>query len=117
MTDSFGVRITGRIHILFFLYRVTLPFCHIFQSFLETGDFHGLFLVFLYAGMDLIFIDKFPEQEHLQEGDQVGQQVIITQSGGKVVEESQEHHRHGVHNKFHARLGCTSHHLVVELGI
>lgn len=51
--------------------------------------------------MDCILIHRQFEQILLTERNHIRQEVIIAKSGGEVIEDPQEHHRHQIHDPLH----------------
>ena len=87
------------------------------QAFLEVALLHGLLLVGLDGGTHLVLVDHLAEDEHLDEGDDVDQHVIIAQARRIVIEDGKEHDGHQVHHPLHGlhlRVARIVHLLVVH---
>ena len=108
--------------LLLLFHHLGLLLLHLFHFQLPFGLLHRFPHVLLHLGAKFVLINGHAEDEHLQEGDEVEQQVVIGQCGCEIVEHEEEHDRHHVHHDVHHPLLVLialrrAHQLVVQPGI
>ena len=102
------------------LLQLGLLLLHLFETFHKAGFLLRLTFVLLNGGTHLVLVNHLAEDEHLDEGDDVDQHVVITQTRRVVVEDAEEHDGHEIHHllhRLHLRVAGVVHLLVVHVSV
>ena len=62
-----------------------LLFLQFFHLDLPSGFLDGFLHVLLHLGAEFVLIDRHAEDKHLQEGDEVEEQVVVCECGSEIV--------------------------------
>ena len=75
---------------------------HLGHALHEAVALARLLLVRLELGQELVFVDEVAERGRLQDGDKRGDEEVVAQTRGVLVEDEEEHHGHHVRHHGHA---------------
>ena len=82
---------------------------HLLKSLLEGGFFHRFLLCEFDFLTEFLIVKEYSEEVHLQECNNIDEHIVIAQTCGVAIKQSEEHDRHDIHHDFHSlhtRSGC-----------